>query len=135
MNNENFYESGSFPYIEKVELAEDIVFDIISNITAKFYFKLMSPTQDTTELIDKKENGYTKTNYIYLTIPAYILLTFVDPMPIIYNADNNINLLSFTKKQYTIKKGTQFLVEFVGGYGLLDYLNIIGVSLSDEEDQ
>lgn len=131
-NNENFYEASSFPCIEKVELAEDIQFNTISNITAKFYFKLMSPTQDTSELIERKMDGYEKTNYIYLTIPAYLLLSFVGPLPIIYDPALNTQVLCSSKKSYTIKKGTQFLVEFVGGHAELEYINIVGVAFEEE---
>lgn len=132
-NTNNFYEADSFPAMEQVELAEDIIFETPTDIEGKFYMKLMTPSANTDKIIERNENGIEKANYILLTIPAYLVLSFMMPyakmMPHSYGYT-----LVYTRDQFTIPKGTKFLVSFVGGVLRLERLSIVGIYFEDEDE-
>lgn len=134
-NTNNFYEADSFPAMEQVELAEDIIFETPTDIEGKFYMKLMTPSANTDKIIERNENGIEKANYILLTIPAYLVLSFMMPyakmMPHSYGAHYT---LVYTRDQFTIPKGTKFLVSFVGGVLRLERLSIVGIYFEDEDE-
>ena len=134
-NTNNFYEADSFPATEQVELAEDIVFESPKDIEGKFYMKLMTPSANTDKIIERNENGIEKANYILLTIPAYLVLSFMLPYAKIspYPYGDNYTLV-YNKDQFTIPKGTKFLVSFVGGVLRLERLSIVGIYFEDEDE-
>lgn len=132
----NFYEQKTFPCIEKVELAEDVTFSSIHDINAKFYMKLMTPNIDTTKIIEKTSGEYQQTNYIILPIPGYLLLSFMKPSlgRVVTNEEDDKNesendkyVFVFSSNKFTIPKGTEFLVEFVGGDLKMTKICIVGI--------
>ena len=133
-SNNNFYEKQEFPAVEQVELAEDLTFTVPKDIEGKFYMKLMTPTLDTDELVERNDNGFERTNYIILTIPSYILLSFMTNYSSLVPHTYGGYTLVFNKDSFTVPKGTKFLVEFVGGILRLERLSIVGIYYEDEDE-
>lgn len=129
--SENFYEQSSFPAIEKVTLAEDLTFKNLSDIEGKFFMDLMTPTMDTDYVIERDYGKYQKTNYINLTIPAYLLLSFMKGE---ITMSGSGPVITFPTSYFTIPKGTEFTAAFIGGIPMIERLSILGVYFNDEEE-
>jgi len=128
-DDKNFYESQEI-ISERVQLAEDIKLpdNILeySNTKAKFFIKLFTPLENFNNTksetnsapnISRKNNNnlksssYNSSNYIYLTIPRYILLNFIDIVP----------------------KGTEFIITCIGEFKI-EHFRIIGIYTLNKED-
>lgn len=107
-------------YIERAILLEDIELNgDYSTRKGKFNVMILTPYGSKTDIVETqpvmpkmvKTNieintvKFTKTNYITLNIPKYILLNFDDKVP----------------------KGTEFLVALVGGSKDVKDIRIIGI--------
>lgn len=132
----NIYESD--PYnstsLEQVILAEEIEFTAIKDLKGKFFMKSMTPSIDTTEIIERNEDGYQKTNYIVLNIPAYLLLSFMDGK-VKQVAPSGEYCLTFDKDKFVIPKGTAFVAEFLSGFNSINHLSIIGRSYHENKEE
>lgn len=125
----NFYEHNEFKAIERAILEEDIIFTSLDNLVGKFYIPSMMPSVDISEGVKLQTNGkYQTSNYVCLTIPAYIVMQFILPsLTNINTTDTTINLEFSKNTEYTIPKGTEFLIEFIGGFMAIDKTCIVGV--------
>lgn len=137
----SFYEQDSFPTIEQAILAEDITFSEIENIEAKFYIRVMTPTLETFEPSKRSQGGLTKSNYVNLVIPGFMLLQYIDlkeekcfvkieGVKYYIEGEETGNKLIFTatKEEHTIPKGTIFFIEFLGGDMEVEKAYIVGMS-------
>ena len=127
-----FYSNGYVTSIEQAILAEDLYFNSVQNVEGKFFIKVLTPMVDSSKLESRNKGGITSANYITLTIPAYLLLHFMNIEPITvtegkqtkhvlgYNYSNN--------SQFKIPQGTIFFVEFLGGLVDADKGYIVGIS-------
>lgn len=158
---ENYYNSDYFPSVERAVLMEDILFKQYADLVGKFRIPVMTPQAEKSEAKstlkpqpssrDRRGTGssmstntYTNTNFVNLTIPAYIAISFAHP---------KIETINFTEETpgctcdgksghlvktlftlspdkngwFKIPKGTQFLITFLGGELKYDMLRIIGV--------
>ena len=141
-----YYDSQSIQSIEKAILAESVSFSTIEPIMGKFFIPATTPSLDTEEAKTKKSRGYTQTNYVDIVIPPHMLLMFMNPVIIPLNkikhnpekcseeAEKQIHeytnceyIMGFKSNKFTIPKGTEFLVEFLGGVLELDKIAIIGI--------
>ena len=128
----SFYEKNYITSIEQAILAEDVKFSSVQNIEGKFFIKVLTPMVDSTKLTTRSKAG-TSSNYITLTIPAYMLLHFMNiQVSTIKIEDSKTNVLSWEKpnksNQFVIPKGTIFFVEFLGGLVDADKTYIVGIS-------
>jgi len=140
MSETSFYEQDSFPTIEQAILAEDIEFSEIENIEAKFYIRVMTPTVETSEPTKRSQGGVTKSNYVQLVIPGFMLLQYIHLKKEecfveidgekYYVEGESGNKLIFTaeKESHTIPKGTIFFIEFLGGDMEVEKAYIVGMS-------
>ena len=147
-NEMNYYEqaNNSIQTIEKAVLAENITFSDIEAVMGKFFIPSITPSIETQNVTNKKTTKYTQSNYVELAIPPHILLMFMNPKivpvkdikhnPVVYSDECNeikhsitdVNyILGFTSNKFTIPKGTEFLIEFLGGRIEIDYIAILGV--------
>lgn len=129
----SFYEKNYVTSIEQAVLAEDVKFSSIQNIEGKFFIKVLTPMVDSSKLTTRSKAGITSSNYITLTIPAYMLLHFMNlQVSTIKIEDSTKNVLSWEKpdksNQFVIPKGTIFFVEFLGGLDDADKCYIVGIS-------
>lgn len=151
MNNNrsemNYYENDSIQTIEKAILAEKLVFTGLAPVEAKFFIPSTTPSLETSGNAKVSTSGkYTQANYIELVIPTQILLMFTNPKLIeIEDIKHNPSkcgvdcselkhtstsckyVLGFTSNKFTIPKGTEFLVEFLGGDMKIENMVIVGV--------
>lgn len=132
----NFYEQDStsgYNTLEKIELAEDLVFTQFTNVVGKFYYNAMNPTEDKSSPSIKSTGTTTTTNYIELIIPTHLLLAFVEPNFKKIKIDKTYyNLLVADNVSFTIPKGTIFVAELIGGRLELEKLTIIGLYILQE---
>lgn len=68
----------SYGSVERVKLAEDLVFSSFASLKGKFFFETITPNMDITEISIVKHKGFTETNYLELPIPANLILGIVD---------------------------------------------------------
>lgn len=69
----------SYGSIERVKLAEDLIFGSFASLKGKFFFETITPNMDTENIsIKRYKGGFTETNYLELPIPANIILGIVD---------------------------------------------------------
>lgn len=147
-NEMNYYEQAgdNIQTIEKAVLAENLTFSALEAVMGKFFIPSTTPSIDTENATDKKTTKYTQSNYVELAIPAHILLMFMKPKIIPVNdikhnpvicsngcsemkhtiADANY-ILGFSSNKFTIPKGTEFLIEFLGGHMEIDHIAILGI--------
>lgn len=148
-NEMNYYEQASdnIQTIEKAVLAENLTFYNLEALMGKFFIPSTTPSIDTENVMNKKTRKYTQSNYVDLVIPPHILLMFMKPKivpvkDIIHNPTEcggenctemrhtitGINyILGFDSDKFTIPKGTEFLIEFLGGHMEIDHIAILGV--------
>lgn len=129
----SFYDKNYVTSIEQAVLAEDVKFSTVANIEGKFFIKVLTPMVDSTKLTTRTKAGITSSNYITLTIPAYMLLQFMNlEVTTIKVGTTSKNVLSWEKptksNQFIIPKGTIFFVEFLGGLVDADKCYIVGIS-------
>lgn len=129
----SFYDKSYVTSIEQAVLAEDVKFSSVQNIEGKFFIKVLTPMVDSTKLTTRSKAGITSSNYITLTIPAYMLLHFMNlQVSTVKDGDSTKNVLSWNKpnksNQFVIPKGTIFFVEFLGGLVDADKTYIVGIS-------
>lgn len=148
MNEMNYYEQASdnIQTIEKAILAENLTFSNLEAVEGKFFIPSTTPGVDTENIVNKKTTKYTQSNYVELTIPPHILLMFMKPRLVSIKdlkhspkkcGDESIELnhtltginyiLGFSSNKFTIPKGTEFLIEFLGGHMEIDHISIVGV--------
>lgn len=132
-NNASYYEQDYQTSIEKVILAEDIKFKTIDDVKGKFYFPVMTPTNDTSSNPNIRSNGPRKTsNYVTLNIPGYMLIQFMmSNIKTIEAVDGKVITMTFDSEEFVIPKGTTFLASFIGGEFFLDKTCIIGLLTSE----
>ena len=123
----NFYENGNYSAAEKATLAETVTVNGLKPVKAKFFVKVMTPAMETEDPEVKYENGVQNSNYLEMFIPAHLLLSFADltlesmvHMPddgeYDHNGDSgNKIFITSGSSSITIPKGTEFLIQFVGG--------------------
>lgn len=130
MNEMNYYENAndSIKTIERAILAETISFNSLESINGKFFIPSIMPSLEMDNATDKKTNELTKSNYLELSIPGYILTMFMNPKLIPVNNMENIKfILGFDSNEFVIPKGTEFLIEFVGGLVDSELISVIGI--------
>ena len=127
-NYTGYYDQSSFSTIEQITLAEDVKFRDFNDIDGKFFYKMITPKVDDKNDKPADTTHNNSTNYITLTIPSHLLLSAVKPKTITCGVDPDTGCLKpglrgynllYSKElesgKYTIKKGTTFLVEMLGG--------------------
>lgn len=128
--NRNYYNSEYYPCIEKATLAQDVVFTNISPVKGKFFIKVLTPQVNTNSSTENKPRSSNKDtvndNYVELTIPTYMLFSFMN-MSVKYDMATKTNVIT-TGGKFTIPKGTTFYVEFLGGDPLISKIIIIGLA-------
>ena len=148
MNEMNYYENANdnIQTIEKAVLAENLTFSALEAVEGKFFIPSTTPSIETENATTKKTNKYTQSNYVELVIPPHILLMFMNPKLVpITNIKHNpsqctpesstlnhtitgVNyILGFATNKFTIPKGTEFLIEFLGGHMEIDHISIVGI--------
>lgn len=152
VNEMQYYEQDDVQTIEKAVLAEDLEFSKLSAIEGKFFVPSTIPSIETEEMSTKKTAKYTESNYIELVIPPHLLLMFMNPQivpvkdlvdklkhdprkcgPDCETLDHEIlgnkikYLLGFEQNTWIIPKGTEFLIEFLGGHMEIDHMAIVGI--------
>lgn len=152
VNEMMYYENDDIPTIEKAVLAETLKFSTLEAVEGKFFIPVTTPSIDTEELTTKKNAKYTESNYVELVIPPHLLLMFMKPqiVPVADFVDklkhtpekceedckeldhkitgNKIKyVLGFESNSFSIPKGTEFLIEFLGGHMEIDHIAIIGI--------
>ena len=152
INEMMYYENDDIPTIEKAILAETLKFSTLEPIEGKFFIPATTPSIDTEELTTKKNAKYTESNYVELVIPPHLLLMFMKPQIVPVTdfidklkhtpekceeeceelghkiTDNKIKyVLGFESVSFSIPKGTEFLIEFLGGHMEIDHMAIIGI--------
>lgn len=135
----DYYEQNNddIRSIEKAVLAQDVSFNAITPLEANFFIPSITPGMDTDQIIEEAGSNYTKSNYIPLVIPPHFLLLFMNLklVPISSIDDSNGDshscstgyFLGTTTTQFKIPKGTEFLIEFLGGNMEIDKISIVGV--------
>ena len=138
-NIENFYEQQTYQTIEKAILAESITASGFKDVKGKFFLKVMTPSVKTDSVNSKIENGVSSSNFVELTIPGYLLLSFANPKieQIIHQPNDgeydhkgssgNTCALTFSSSGFTVPKDSEFLVEFMGGNLEIDSACVIAV--------
>lgn len=132
----NFYESESFPEIEKVIAAEDIIIgNNLGDLRGKFFFPVMSPGFSIKEEKSTHKQApttgnqkgqklspkdYYEVNYIIIKIPKQFVLYFLIE-----------EYWSEAYQSYYIPKGKIFTISMIGGEAKLDKIEITGVSAAD----
>ena len=136
---ENYYEQQTYQTIEKAILAESVTTNGFKDVKGKFFLKVMTPSVETDAANVKIENGVQSSNYVELTIPGYLLLSFGTPKieEIIHEPNDgeydhkgvsgNRCVLTFSSSGITIPKDSEFLVEFMGGNLEIDSACVIAV--------
>lgn len=152
VNEMTYYENDDIPTIEKAVLAETLKFSTLEAVEGKFFIPATTPSIDIEELTTKKNAKYTESNYVELVIPPHLLLMFMKPqiVPVADFVDklkhipekceeeceeldhkitgNKIKyVLGFESISFSIPKGTEFLIEFLGGHMEIDHIAIIGI--------
>lgn len=124
---ENYYEQETYPTIERAILAETVTSEGFKDVKGKFFLKVMTPGVQTQTVDTKIENGVQSSNFVELTIPAYLLLSFANPRiePMGHTPNDgeydhkaesgNSCVLTLSASNITIPKDSIFLVEFLGG--------------------
>lgn len=129
----DWYQSPTI-YNEIATLTDDVEFDSIKDIEAEFLVPILTPTIDTSngDAVTTQSpapstrnhsnssinaSTYETSNNVILTIPRYILYQFYDPF----------------QEEYTIPKGTKFIVSSVGGEVKVSKMRIIGLYSLPEE--
>ena len=139
-------ENDNIQTIEKAILAENLTFSTLEAVEGKFFIPSTTPSMDSDNATAKKSNKYTQSNYIELVIPPHLLLMFMKPQLVpVQNIKHNpskcttdssilnhkilgINyILGFSTNTFTIPKGTEFLIDFLGGDMEIDKISIIGI--------
>lgn len=152
----SYYENSSddLKSTEKAIVAEDIEFDSLQPLVGKFFIPAITPSMDTEEIEETTNAKFSQSNYVELTIPPYFLLMFMNPVLVPISAirhspstcgdmctsqahRSSYNYyLGFKTNKFKIPKGTEFLIEFLGGYVELDKIAIIGIySLTTVTDE
>ena len=147
-NEMNYYEQAgdNIQTMEKAVLAENLTFYTLEAVMGKFFIPSTTPGIETENATNKKTRKYTQSNYIELAIPPHILLMFMKPKIIpVKDIKHNPNvccdecdemrhtitganyILGFNSDKFTIPKGTEFLIEFLGGHMEIDHIAILGV--------
>lgn len=144
MNTKNFY-GGQLYSLEKITLAEDLIFNTFENIVGKFFMEIITPGNDmgAEEIKTVNRGSYQRSNFVTLAIPAGVLFNCVRPSirPLFIDANGYVNInngrpirvfaMEFkepTSTGYKIPKGTEFLVEFITGSTSLEDYRIMGTS-------
>ncbi len=128
--NSNFFEQKQL-ITERVTLAEDIILpesvNDYKNIKAKFYLNIYTPLLDKSKIKSETKpapslslfnnnnlnpSEYEQVNYIYLTIPKYLLFQF----------------------DGTIPSGTEFIITCVGDFKIAHF-KIIGIYSLEESEE
>lgn len=152
VNEMNYYEQEDVQTIEKAVLAEDLKFNKLEAVEGKFFIPSTTPSIDTEELSSKKTSKYTESNFVEIVIPPHLLLMFMKPQIIPLedfvkqlNHDpktcgdgcNELNhkmvgskiksILGFEQDNWVVPKGTEFLIEFLGGHMEIEHIALIGI--------
>lgn len=145
MNNSTVYEmsyynQNSVNTIEKVILAEDLTFSSFDSVYGKFFIPSSTPSLEMENATEKKTSKYTSSNYIELPIPTHFLIMFMQPQivpvedidhteePMEHIINGGIKyILGFSASTFSIPKGTEFLIECLGGEMELDNMSIVGI--------
>lgn len=135
-----YYSQSNVNTIEKVILAEDITFSSFNSVYGKFFIPSSTPSLDMENAVERKTSKYTSSNYIELPIPTHFLMMFMNPQiipveninhyeePMEHLIDGGINyILGFKENEFTIPKGSEFLIECLGGEMELDNMSIVGI--------
>lgn len=159
MNEMNYYEQDDVQTIEKAVLAETLEFSKLEAVEGKFFIPSTTPSIETKEMSAKQIGKYTESNYMELIIPPHLLLMFMKPQIVPVEefvkqiehdpekcgescnklshkiVDNEIKfILGFESNEFSIPKGTEFLIEFLGGHMEIDHIAIVGIySLTTNE--
>ena len=126
----NFYQSGSFPCIEKAVLANDVIVSDINNTTGNFYIRVLTPSLDISTSYNNRRSGNapSTSNYITLKIPSYMVMHFMKPQLQYIDDERTIRTLVFPSSG-KIPAGTEFYVEFLGGDPLIEKISLVGIKL------
>lgn len=138
----NDYEQRTIASIEKLVLAADVSFGVPSKaVLGKFHMPLMTPTSDMSKAVANTNGKYKTSNYIQIYIPPHILWGFTKPTTVALSktatatpSKSTVYALSIPTKT-TIKAGTVFLGEYIGGDKNLKLLRIVGVSIDSIDDE
>lgn len=135
----DYYEQNNdnIKTIEKAVLAKDVSFSSIAPVEGNFFIPAIMPGMETDQIVEETNSNYTKTNYVPLVIPPQFLLLFMNLrlVPISSIEDSNDDshscstgyFLGTNSRSFKIPKGTEFLIEFLGGNMELDKISIVGI--------
>lgn len=139
-NSESFFENNIYNTIEIAELAEDVECNpdtINSGVDGKFYIKILTPSQDVSNLKSKQlSDGSSITNYLILHIPQHLVLAFCKfklnqlyiQNHVLTDVDGTaIFVLGLENNKFIIPKGTKFLFTFYSGELEYDRIKLIGI--------
>lgn len=152
INEMNYYEQEDVQTIEKAVLAEALKFNRLEAVEGKFFIPSTTPSIDTEEMSSKKTSKYTESNFVELVIPPHLLLMFMKPQivsleDIVKQLNHDPNtcgndcnelkhkmignkikcILGFEQDTWVVPKGTEFLIEFLGGHMEIDHIALIGI--------